>query len=122
VGSDSFSARERLQWEAEHNPSATARVAAAKRLLDDEPKLEEPEPEADGPRGISLAAVFELAQSLGVGPDMRPVTSMAEAFVEDVSRARPDASRGSDGNPLSDSETEETEVVMARKARGAPAS
>jgi len=47
---------------------------------------------------------------------------MAEAFVEDVSRARPDASRGSDGNPLSDSETEETEVVMARKARGAPAS
>jgi hypothetical protein len=70
-----------LQWEAEHNPSATARVAAAKRLLDDEPKLEEPEPEADGPRGISLAAVFELAQSLGVGPDTRPVTSMAEAFV-----------------------------------------
>jgi hypothetical protein len=38
LGSDSFSARERLKWEAEHSPSATARVSAARALLDEEPR------------------------------------------------------------------------------------
>jgi hypothetical protein len=61
-GSESFSARERLQWEAEHSPSATARVAAAKPLLDDEPRVE-PEPEVSGVprRGVSLLDILVVA-------------------------------------------------------------
>jgi len=52
VGSESFSARERLKWEAEHSPSATARVSAARALLDDEPQRARREPEVSGSRAV----------------------------------------------------------------------
>ena len=67
AGSDSFSARERLEWEAQNSPSATARVAAAKRLLDDEPRrVSEPEVSAVPSRGVDLLDVVSLAVACGV--------------------------------------------------------
>jgi hypothetical protein len=66
AGSDGFSARERLRWEAKHSPSATARVSAARALLDEEPRqVSEPEPEAPR-RGVNLTDVVALAIACGV--------------------------------------------------------
>jgi hypothetical protein len=66
-GSDSFSARERLKWEPEHSPSATARVSAARALLDWEPRPDVSEPEAGVPRrGVNLTEMVALAIACGV--------------------------------------------------------
>jgi hypothetical protein len=56
-----------LEWEATHSPSATARVAAAKRLLDDEPwpEVSGPEPEVPS-RGVDLVDLVSLAVACGV--------------------------------------------------------
>jgi hypothetical protein len=70
-GSDSFSARERLKWEAEHSPSATARVSAARALLDEEPRPDVSEPEVSGvPRGgVSLLDILAVAAACGMDLD-----------------------------------------------------
>jgi hypothetical protein len=82
VASDSFSARERLEWEATHSPSATARVAAAKRLLDDE-GAPEPEPEPTvAKRGVSLLDVLALAAACGMDLDALVAAAKARASCE----------------------------------------
>jgi hypothetical protein len=56
-----------LKWEAEHSPSATARVSAARALLDEEPRPDVSEPEAGVPRrGVNLTDVVALAIACGV--------------------------------------------------------
>jgi hypothetical protein len=66
-GSESFSERERLKWEAVNSPSAAARVAAAKRLLDGEPRPEVSGPEPEVPsRGVDLVDLVSLAVACGV--------------------------------------------------------
>jgi hypothetical protein len=66
-GSDAFSARERLRWEAKHSPSATARVSAARALLDEEPRPEVSEPGVSGVprRGVDLVDVLAVAAAAG---------------------------------------------------------
>jgi len=80
-GADSFSARERLRWEAANSPSATARVSAARALLDEEPRPEVSEPEVSGvpQRGVDLVDVLAVAAASGMDLDALVAAAKARA-------------------------------------------
>jgi hypothetical protein len=101
-GSDSFSARERLRWEAEHSPSATARVSAAKRLLDDEPRSEpEPEPAVVPRRGLSLLDILAVAAACGMDLDALVAAAKVRVPAVESSLARAHSRTCPEGRPRS---------------------
>ena len=85
-GSDSFSARSRLRWEAEHSPSATARVSAARALLDEEPRrVSEPEVSGVPRRGVSLLDILAVAAACGMDLDALMAVAKSRAPTVDSS-------------------------------------
>jgi hypothetical protein len=70
-----------LRWEAKHSPSATARVSAARALLDDEPRPEVSEPELSGvpQRGVDLVDVLAVAAASGMDLDALVAAAKARA-------------------------------------------
>ena len=75
-----------MQWEAEHSPSATARVSAARALLDEEPRPDVSEPEAGVPRrGVSLLDILAVAAGCGLDLDALMAAAKSRAPTVDSS-------------------------------------